>query len=79
MPTSNSRRPDLPIDPIFLERLSPPAFTGEPMEEADLMTIVEAARWTPSSTNSQRRRSSMRGETPAWHRCPHLLTPSNQS
>ena len=20
-----------------------------------------------------------RGETPAWHRLPHLLTPSNQS
>ena len=80
MPTSNKRHSALPIDTMFLDRWSPRAFTGKPMEEADLMTILEAARWAPSSYNSQPWRFVYaRRETPAWNKLLHLLTPNNQS
>jgi len=48
-----SRTADYPIEPLFLERWSPRAFTGERMEHTTLLTILEAARWAPSSYNSQ--------------------------
>lgn len=52
--TSNTGRiADHPIDPAFTNRWSPRAFTGESMPEADLLTILEAARWAPSANNSQ--------------------------
>jgi nitroreductase len=38
---------------MFIERWSPRSFTGEPMPESDLMTILEAARWAPSASNLQ--------------------------
>ncbi len=47
------RRPDHEIDPIFVERHSPRAFTGEAVPESELMRMVEAARWSPSGYNSQ--------------------------
>ena len=80
MPTSNKRHSALPIDTMFLDRWSPRAFTGEPIEEADLMTILEAARWAPSSYNSQPWRFIYaRRETAAWDKLLGLLTPNNQS
>lgn len=48
-----SRHADHPIDPMFLQRWSPRAFTGEAIAPEDLMTMFEAARWAPSSGNSQ--------------------------
>ncbi len=48
-----ARSPDHPIESIFLERWSPRAFTGEAIPAAELMRIFEAARWAPSSYNSQ--------------------------
>ena len=73
------RRPDHPIDPLFLDRWSPRAFSGEGIEEADLLTILEAARWAPSSYNSQPWRFlwARRG-TPAWDRLLDLLVPFNR-
>jgi nitroreductase len=53
MTTHNGRTADHPIDPRFLARWSPRAFTGEPIPLADLLTILEAARWAPSSSNVQ--------------------------
>jgi nitroreductase len=53
MSEPDPRRSDYPIDPIFLARWSPRAFSGEPVAEADLRTMFEAARWAPSSYNSQ--------------------------
>lgn len=41
------------IDPLFLDRWSPRAFDGSVMPEADLMTMLDAARWAPSSFNYQ--------------------------
>jgi len=44
---------DHEIDPIFLNRWSPRAMNGEPVSEAELMRLFEAARWAPSSGNGQ--------------------------
>ena len=66
MTEANGRRADHPIDPWFLERWSPRAFTGEPIPDAALMTLLEAARWAPSSYNAQPARFLYaRRDTPA--------------
>jgi nitroreductase len=78
--TANSRTAAHPIHEIFLERWSPRAYTGEPMPEADLHTIFEAARWAPSSYNSQPWRFVYaRRDTPAWGKLLGLLNEFNQS
>ena len=49
----NPRQAESDISPIFLNRWSPRAFTGEPVEDAALFSLFEAARWAPSANNSQ--------------------------
>lgn len=79
MTTVGNRTADHPIDPLFLERWSPRAFTGEEISEADLMTMFEAARWAPSSYNSQPWRFVYaRRNTPAWAGMLGLLIEFNQ-
>jgi nitroreductase len=80
MTEANSRKADFPIDPLFLERWSPRAFTGEEISEADLHTLLEAARWAPSSYNSQPWRFLYaRRNTAHWDKFLGLLNPFNQS
>jgi nitroreductase len=80
MTTANSRTAGHPIDEIFLHRWSPRAFTGEAISDADLHTIFEAARWAPSSYNSQPWRFVYaRRDTPAWDKLFGLLNEYNQS
>ena len=50
---SEVRKADYPIDTLFLDRWSPRAISGEPIDVRELMTLFEAARWAPSSGNSQ--------------------------
>ena len=47
------RETEHPIDTLFTRRWSPRAFTGEPIDEATLLTFFEAARWAPSGFNAQ--------------------------
>lgn len=51
--TANGRVADHPADPLFLERWSPRAFDASAIPEADLLVMLEAARWAPSAFNSQ--------------------------
>jgi len=44
---------DHAIDPVFLDRWSPRAFTGEAMPHETLLSLFEAARWAPSAANGQ--------------------------
>ncbi len=53
MPSANSRSTEHAIDIQFLERWSPRAMTGATISETELMTMFDAARWAPSSYNSQ--------------------------
>ena len=79
MPEYEGRVADHPIADIFLERWSPRAFTGEAMDQATLLTIFEAARWAPSSYNSQPWRFIYaHRDTPAWAPLFDLLVPGNQ-
>jgi nitroreductase len=47
------RKADHPIDDIFIDRWSPRAMSGEPISQDELNVLFEAARWAPSSGNSQ--------------------------
>ena len=47
------RTADHAIDPIYLDRWSPRAFTGEAMPQETLLSLFEAARWAPSAANGQ--------------------------
>ncbi len=80
MTQANTRTADYPVDKHFLERWSPRAFTGESIPEAELFTIFEAARWAPSSYNSQPwRLVYARRESPNWDKLLGLLIEFNQS
>ena len=46
------RRADYPIDDLFVDRWSPRAMSGEPIDETDLFVLFEAARWAPSAGNT---------------------------
>ena len=50
---SEKRKTGYPIDPLFLDRWSARAMSGEEIAEEELLTVFEAARWAPSSYNNQ--------------------------
>ena len=45
---ANPRTASFPVEKLILDRWSPRAFSSEPVPEEALMTLVEAARWSPS-------------------------------
>src|ERR1700712_1985503 len=74
------RAADYPIDRLFIDRWSPRAFTGEAISETELFSLFEAARWAPSSYNSQPWRFFYaRRDTAHWDRFLDLLIPYNRS
>ncbi len=67
------------VDALFTQRWSPRAFTGEPIDEATLLRLFEAARWAPSGFNAQPWRFIWgRAGTPAWQPLYEALAPFNQ-
>lgn len=77
--TSNTTRASAyPIDPLFLERWSPRAFDSSKLGDGELFTILEAARWAPSSFNHQPWRFVYaHRESAHWERFVGLLMPFN--
>ncbi|PUA19177.1 nitroreductase family protein [Glaciimonas sp. PCH181] len=71
---------DHAIDPQFLNRWSPRAYADEDISEATVHTFMEAARWAPSSYNSQPWRFvyARRG-TAHWDSLLSLLNEFNQN
>lgn len=49
----SNRQPDHEINPQFLTRWSPRSFTDQEVTEDVLLSLFEAARWAPSSSNLQ--------------------------
>jgi nitroreductase len=47
------RQADYAIDPLFIQRWSNRAFTGDVVPDAVLFSAFEAARWAPSARNAQ--------------------------
>ena len=50
---STTRTSTAPVQPQFLERMSPRAFVAEPLSTAQMEQLAEAARWAPSASNKQ--------------------------
>lgn len=48
-----AREADAPVHPLVLNRWSPRAYEPRPVPEELLATVLEAARWAPSSSNLQ--------------------------
>lgn len=76
---AEARTPAYPIDPLFLRRWSPRAFTGEAVADETLRALFEAARWAPSAFNAQPWRFvyAHRG-APAFDAMFATLVPFNQ-
>jgi nitroreductase len=73
------RQQDHNIAPLFVNRWSPRAMSGEELSEAELMPLFEAARWAPSSYNNQPWRFLYaRRNTPHWPVFFDLLIEGNQ-
>lgn len=79
MTITNGRTPGHDVDPLFVQRWSPRAFSGEPITETQLHSLLEAARWAPSAFNLQPWRFAWaRRDTPHWDRFVDVLLPFNQ-
>ena len=50
---TNPRVAEARVDPLFIDRWSPRSFAPEPLSDADIASLFEAARWAPSSSNVQ--------------------------
>lgn len=75
----STRKSDFPIDSQFTERWSPRAFSQEEISNETLMTGFEAARWSPSSSNSQPWRFLYsRRNTPSWELFNSFLMDGNR-
>lgn len=78
--TDANRKADYPINPLILNRWSPRAMSGEKIKDEELMSLFEAARWAPSSSNNQPWRFLYaKRETPHWETFFSLLVDFNQN
>ena len=74
------REAEYPVDDIFINRWSPRAMSGDPVSKDELMSLIEAARWAPSSFNNQSWRFlySLKGSD-TWDTYFNLLLEGNQT
>lgn len=79
MNASETRHPEHGIAPIFLNRWSPRAMSGEPITDQELFPLFEAAKWAPSSYNAQPWRFLYaHRDTPQWSLFFNLMVEFNQ-
>ena len=77
---SDVRTSEYPIDQLFLDRWSPRAMSGEEISREELLRVFDAARWAPSSFNTQQWRAlyARRG-TQHWQTFFDLLVDANKA
>ena len=74
------RMSEYSINPLILNRSSPRSMTGEELNDEDIMSLFEAARWAPSSFNNQPWRFIYaKRNTGYWDRLFNLLADTNKS
>lgn len=73
------RHADYAIDPVFLNRWSPRAFSPEPIDDETLMRVFETARWAASSYNEQPWRFLIARSDEDRKRFLDFLMPMNQA
>jgi len=74
-----SRVPDHPVDAMFIDRHSGRAYAGTTLVQEELLTLLEAARWAPSGSNTQPTRLvwGLRGD-PTFARIAETLASGNK-
>ena len=78
--TERSRKSTYPINPLILNRWSPRSMTGEELDNEEIMSLFEAARWAPSSFNNQPWRFIYaKRNTEHWDRLFNLLAEANKT
>jgi len=77
---SQIRKGDYAIEPLLIDRWSPRAMSGEEISREELMRLFEAARWAPSSFNTQQWRAlyALRGAA-HWQTFYDLLVDANKA
>ena len=76
---SEKRQADHPVETLFVDRWSPRAMSGEAIDESQLMSLFEAARWAPSANNNQPWRFLYaRRDTVHWPTFLGLLVDANR-
>jgi len=50
---TEARAPEAGADRLFIDRWSPRAFRPDPLTQDEIASLFEAARWAPSSSNTQ--------------------------
>ncbi|HJU58758.1 MAG TPA: nitroreductase family protein, partial [Nitrososphaeraceae archaeon] len=75
----HKRNPTHKINSLFINRWSPRSMTGEDIDDEDLMSLFEAARWAPSSYNNQPWRFIYaKRNTESWNKLFDLLYEGNK-
>lgn len=78
--TAAERQAEHDIHELFLKRWSSRAMSGEPVSEATMHQLFEAARWAPSTGNEQEWRFLyVLREHKDWHLYFSLLAEGNQT
>lgn len=73
------RKATYQVEELIINRWSSRAMSGEAVTEFELMSLIDAARWAPSSFNNQPWRFIYAyRDTPEWQTLFDLLMPSNQ-
>ena len=73
------RLPEAPVDPLFLRRWSPRAFASDTVPRSVLDSMLEAARWAPSSINLQPWRFFVAAKGPGRDALEAALAPNNRA
>ena len=74
------RKAEHDINPLFLKRWSPRAMSGESISDEELFSLLEAARWAPSSYNNQPWRFIYaKRDTKEWNKLFDLMYEPNQA
>lgn len=77
---ADHRDPEYDVDPLFVNRWSPRAMTGDALTDEDLLPLFEAARWAPSAFNNQHWRFVYATrEDDEWEKFLGLLNEFNRS
>lgn len=67
------------INPLILNRWSPRSMSGEELSDDDMLSLFEAARWAPSSSNNQPWRFIYaKRNTEKWDRLFNLMFEGNK-
>ncbi|MBP1960976.1 nitroreductase family protein [Paenibacillus aceris] len=73
-----NRKADYPVHSLFLNRWSSRAFEPREVSDETLLTVLEAARWAPSSSNLQPWRFIVAKSEPQKQKFQSFIKPNNR-